>query len=107
MVTCPAEKMASRVAASLCESAGFADEMVVASMAEYEERAVELGNDLRKLRALQRRLREARTTCALFDTQRWVRNFDRALMSMWDVYAAGQAPRSFASAEERMNMVRP
>lgn len=107
MVTCPAEKMASRVAASLCESAGFADEMVVASMAEYEERAVELGNDLRKLRALQRRLREARTTCALFDTQRWVRNFDRALMSMWDVYAAGQAPRSFASAEERMNLVRP
>lgn len=46
--------------------------MVVSSHAEYEERAVLLGTDHALRRALTARLRAARATCPLFDTERWV-----------------------------------
>eukprot|EP00793_Prasinoderma_coloniale_P004610 PRCOL_00000371-RA len=100
IITYPAKRMASRVAASLCSAAGFGEEMVVSSMKEYEERAVELGNSPQLLRELQQRLSKARLTCALFDTKRWVRNLDKALMHMWDIYADGGEPMPFAVVEE-------
>lgn len=43
MITLPLERMASRVAASLCCATGLGEYMVVNSQKEYENRAVELG----------------------------------------------------------------
>jgi protein O-GlcNAc transferase len=72
MVTLPLEKMATRVAMSLCHAAGCGDEMVVSSMQEYEERAVMLATHPTMLRTLTSKLRSARLSCPLFDTARWV-----------------------------------
>uniref|UniRef100_A0A061RFK4 protein O-GlcNAc transferase n=2 Tax=Tetraselmis sp. GSL018 TaxID=582737 RepID=A0A061RFK4_9CHLO len=95
IVTLPLERMASRVAASLCTAAGFGPEMVVESQQEYEERAVELGTNHGARLDLRRRLCEARLTCPLFDTKGWVEDFERVLLQMWEIHASGESPRSF------------
>lgn len=41
-------------------------------MKEYEEKAVALALEPSKLQSLRTRLMEARLTCPLFDTLRWV-----------------------------------
>ena len=95
MVTMPLERMASRVAASLCSAAGFHKEMVVRNHLEYEERAVELGSNHLLRNDLRLRLKKARTSCALFDTSGWVRDFEKILIKMWDIHCEGNGPRDF------------
>ncbi|KAG2726337.1 hypothetical protein I3760_01G107600 [Carya illinoinensis] len=72
MVTLPLEKMATRVAGSLCLATGVGEDMIVSSMKEYEERAVSLALNRSKLQDLTNRLKAVRLTCPLFDTARWV-----------------------------------
>mmetsp|Transcript_31787 Transcript_31787/g.59752 ORF Transcript_31787/g.59752 Transcript_31787/m.59752 type:complete len:980 (-) Transcript_31787:480-3419(-) len=95
VVTLPLERMASRVCASLCTAAGFGPQMVVNSQKEYEERAVALGTNPEMLANLRRDLREARTSCELFNTRGWVEDFDRVFLTMWDIYVQEGAPRDF------------
>ncbi|THG16613.1 hypothetical protein TEA_025965 [Camellia sinensis var. sinensis] len=89
MVTLPLEKMATRVAGSLCVATGVGEEMIVNSvspscpsirvwavslylcMKEYEEKAVSLALNRSKLQDLTYRLKAVRLTCPLFDTTRW------------------------------------
>ncbi|KAJ6434150.1 hypothetical protein OIU84_017794 [Salix udensis] len=99
MVTMPLDKMATRVAGSLCLATGLGDEMIVSSMKEYEERAVSLALNRPKLQSLTSRLKAARVTCPLFDTRRWVRNLDRAYFKMWSIHCSGQQPHHFKVAE--------
>lgn len=94
MVTLPMERMASRVAASLCCAAGF-PEFVVHSQQEYEELAVELGTNHTRRAALRAQLKESRMTNALFDTDRWVRDLEKVLLKMWQVHCQGE-PRDFS-----------
>ncbi|KAK9832813.1 hypothetical protein WJX81_003940 [Elliptochloris bilobata] len=95
MVTLPLERMASRVAASLCYATGLGPEMVVSSQQEYEERAVELGLNHALRSSLRQRLKAARLTCPLFDTRGWVADFERVLLRMWAIHCEGRGPRSF------------
>ncbi|XP_022719001.1 probable UDP-N-acetylglucosamine--peptide N-acetylglucosaminyltransferase SEC isoform X2 [Durio zibethinus] len=99
MVTLPLEKMATRVAGSLCLATGLGEEMIVKSMKEYEERAVSLALNRPKLQALTNKLKAARLTCPLFDTARWVRNLERSYFKMWNLYCSGQQPQHFKVAE--------
>ncbi|KAL0403745.1 UNVERIFIED_CONTAM: putative UDP-N-acetylglucosamine--peptide N-acetylglucosaminyltransferase SEC [Sesamum radiatum] len=99
MVTLPLEKMATRVAGSLCLATGVGEEMIVNSMKEYEEKAVSLALNRPKLQDLTNRLKAARLTCPLFDTARWVRNLERAYFKMWNLYCSGQHPQPFKVAE--------
>lgn len=64
MVTLPLERMASRVAASLCYATGLGGEMVVGSQGEYEELAVSLGLNHSRRLLLRQRLKRARLRCA-------------------------------------------
>ncbi|KAF3675432.1 hypothetical protein FXO37_05873 [Capsicum annuum] len=57
MITLPLEKMATRVAGSLCLATGLGDEMIVSSMKEYEEKAVSLALNRPKLQDLTNRLK--------------------------------------------------
>ena len=57
--------------------------------------AVELGLDRRKRLSLRRRLRAARATCPLFDTRRWVADFQLVLLRMWEIHCEGRGPRDF------------
>lgn len=61
-------------------------------MQEYEERAVQLGLDHAMRTSLRDRLQRARPGCALFDTGRWVRGLERALLLMWEGHCSGREP---------------
>lgn len=99
MVTLPLEKMATRVAGSLCLATGLGDEMIVNSMKEYEDRAVSLALNRPKLEALTNKLKSVRMTCPLFDTARWVKNLERSYFKMWNLYCSGQKPQHFKVSE--------
>mmetsp|Transcript_2181 Transcript_2181/g.6511 ORF Transcript_2181/g.6511 Transcript_2181/m.6511 type:complete len:1397 (+) Transcript_2181:421-4611(+) len=95
MVTLPLQRMASRVAASLCAATGLGTEMIVNSQQEYEEVAVALGTDHARRLDLRRRLKDTRLTCPLFDTSGWVRDLEKVYFRMWDIHCAGQLPHTF------------
>ncbi|XP_016465675.2 putative UDP-N-acetylglucosamine--peptide N-acetylglucosaminyltransferase SEC [Nicotiana tabacum] len=102
MITLPLEKMATRVAGSLCLATGVGEEMVVSSMKEYEEKAVSLALNRPKLQDLTNRLKAVRLSCPLFDTGRWVRNLERSYFKMWNLYCSGQHPQPFKVTENNM-----
>ncbi|KAL6780429.1 hypothetical protein ACKKBF_B13195 [Auxenochlorella protothecoides x Auxenochlorella symbiontica] len=95
LLTLPLERMASRVAASLACASGLGGDMVVGSMAEYEARALELALDAPKRLALRAAVCRARGSSPLFDTRRWVSDFERMLLRMWAVHAGGRRPCHF------------
>ncbi|CAI9762202.1 unnamed protein product [Fraxinus pennsylvanica] len=99
MVTLPLEKMATRVAGSLCLATGVGEEMIASSMKDYEEKAVSLALNRTKLQDLTNRLKSARLTCPLFDTARWVRNLERSYFKMWNLYCSSQHPQPFKVTE--------
>ena len=95
IVTLPLERMASRVAASLCNATGLGEYMIASSPQDYEDRAVELGLNRQKREHLREMLRKARDSCPLFDTPRWVKNFERLLLTMWDIECKKLGPKDF------------
>ncbi|KAL1840354.1 hypothetical protein VTJ49DRAFT_527 [Mycothermus thermophilus] len=105
-------KMCSRMAASILRGAlprgaegdQAARELVAKDEAEYEEFAVRLVNGLAyvpraggqywegigRLAELRRLLFDAKWTCALFDTRRWVRDLEEAYEKAWDRWVRGE-----------------
>ncbi|BBN13590.1 protein O-GlcNAc transferase [Marchantia polymorpha subsp. ruderalis] len=100
MITLPLEKMATRVAMSLCYAAGCGEDMVVSSMHEYEERAVRLAENPTLLKEVTNKLRANRLTSPLFDTARWVRNLERSYFKMWHLFCKGNHPQPFKVLED-------
>jgi len=94
VLTCPGEAFQARVAASLLHAAGL-PELVVDSLAAYEETAVRLGQgyprdgETGELAALRRRLADNRLTCPLFDTERYARHLERAYDALWEACTSG------------------
>ncbi|KAJ0703041.1 putative protein O-GlcNAc transferase [Helianthus annuus] len=99
MVTLPLEKMATRVAGSLCLATGVGEDMIVNSMKEYEDRAVYLALNRLKLQELTNKLKLSRLSCPLFDTSRWVKNLERSYLKMWNLHCSGQQPQHFKVTE--------
>ncbi|KAL8201676.1 hypothetical protein R6Q57_010823 [Mikania cordata] len=99
MVTLPLEKMATRVAGSLCLATGVGEDMIVNSMKEYEDRAVYLALNRSKLQELTNKLKLSRLSCPLFDTSRWVKNLERSYFKMWNLHCSGQQPQHFKVTE--------
>ncbi|XP_010413233.1 PREDICTED: probable UDP-N-acetylglucosamine--peptide N-acetylglucosaminyltransferase SEC isoform X1 [Camelina sativa] len=99
MITLPLEKMATRVAGSLCLATGLGHEMIVNNLEEYEEKAVALALNKPKLEALTKELKATRLTCPLFDTMRWVKNLERSYFKMWNLHCSGQQPQHFKVLE--------
>ena len=92
VLTCCGEAFASRVGASLLTAVGL-PEMIVNSLTEYEELAVELATRPQRLTEIRQKLSANRLTYPLFDTERFVRHLEKAFEMMWAVHAAGEAPR--------------
>ncbi len=92
VLTASGRSFASRVGGSLVRSAGL-PEMVCTSLEEYVERAIALGKDREKLRALAETLRAGRDTCVLFDTPRLVAGLEDLYGTMWTDYLEGRTPR--------------
>ncbi len=58
----------------------------------YEELAVTLALDIDRLFDIRRKLEGSRLTCPLFDTNRWVRNFEAGLKLAWAKHEMGVPP---------------
>eukprot|EP00210_Caulerpa_lentillifera_P007056 g6750.t1 len=95
MITLPLDRMASRVAASLCTATGLGDEMVVQDHVDYEEKAVELGLNHEKRSSLREELKSRRLTCPLFDTEKWVQDLEKVFFKMWSLHCDGIGPTTF------------
>ena len=91
MLTLMGDKMATRVGASLLLAAGL-EELVTTSYGQYEELAVTLALDTRRLLSIRRHLELSRDTSAAFDTARWVANMEQGLRLVWDRHTAGLCP---------------
>lgn len=97
VVTLEGRHFASRVSASCLRAVGL-DEMVTASLADYEALALRLAGDRNELRRIRERLAVNRTTFPLFDTALFVRHLESAFETMWHRFEAGQPPESFTVA---------
>ncbi|SRR6266700_598974 len=94
VITLPGEHLVSRLGASLLHGIGL-DELAVRNLEEYEALAIELATCPERLRALTTKLARNRETHPLFDTERLVRNLERAYLEMWRIHGSGRAPQSF------------
>jgi predicted O-linked N-acetylglucosamine transferase (SPINDLY family) len=91
VLTTAGRGFASRVCGSLVRAAGL-PELVCDDFDGYVARAVELGHDRARLKALKDKLVAGRDSCVLFDTQLLVRSLEALFERMWDAYAAGRLP---------------
>ncbi len=81
----------SRVCGSLLTTIGV-PELIVEDWTQYEALAVSLARDKAARNAIKARIAEGRVTSALFDTQRFCRNLERAYEAMVAASAAGKQP---------------
>jgi predicted O-linked N-acetylglucosamine transferase (SPINDLY family) len=97
LLTCTGGTFAGRVSASLLHAAGL-PELVTDSLDAYEARARELATAAGELAAIRARLERNRSTCPLFDTERFRRHIESAYITMWERWQRGMPPASFAVA---------
>jgi predicted O-linked N-acetylglucosamine transferase (SPINDLY family) len=97
LLTCTGGTFAGRVSASLLHAAGL-PELVTDSLDAYEARARELATAAGELAAIRARLERNRSTCPLFDTERFRRHIESAYSTMWERWQRGMPPASFAVA---------
>jgi protein O-GlcNAc transferase len=94
LVTCSGQTFASRVAGSLLHAVEL-PELVCTSHEEYERLALELARNPKRLRAIRRKLQNARRTAPLFDSQRFTKHLETAFETMWNIFQKGERPHSF------------
>ena len=95
VLTCSGETFAGRVAGSLLAATGMA-ELITQSLEQYEQTALALARDPRRLIALRQTLQENRDTCALFDLPKLTGNIEAAYARMWQTWLSGERPAAFS-----------
>jgi predicted O-linked N-acetylglucosamine transferase (SPINDLY family) len=95
LVTCMGKAFPARVAASLLEAVGL-PELITQTLEEYEALALALARDPERLAGLRQKLGTNRLVQPLFDTGRFCRHFEAALITMHQIAQNGEAPRAFA-----------
>ena len=94
VVTCKGAFFSGRVAASMLTAAGL-PELVTSNLEDYEALALKLASDPALLQSTRRKLEQNRSTCRLFDSDRFRRHIEAAYETMWDIYRRGEPPRNF------------
>ncbi|MCY7382840.1 MAG: TIGR03032 family protein [Microcoleus sp. CAN_BIN18] len=94
-ITCPGETFAARVGASLLTAVNL-PQLIVNSLAEYEELAVQLANNSAQLQELKDYLHSHRRQLPLFDTARTVRHLESGYNLVWQQFQSGKAPAAIA-----------
>jgi protein O-GlcNAc transferase len=97
VVTCAGEAFAGRMAGSLLHAAGL-PELVTHSLEDYEALALRLARDSEVHAGFRVRLAMNRTTCPLFDTDRFRRHIEAAYTTMWERWQRGEPPQDFGVA---------
>ena len=90
VLTCMGNAFPARVAGSLLYTMQL-PELVTHTLAEYETVALRLAHSPDELAALRQRVREQRTTSALFDTNGFCRQLEAACSAMWRASQLGGA----------------
>lgn len=91
VLTCLGETFSGRVAASVLHAIRM-PEMVTATLADYERKAIELATDPDTLARTRDRLNRNRLTTPLFDTARHTRHIEAAFAAMHARRVAGLPP---------------
>jgi len=79
---------------SMLKAAGL-PELVTTSLDDYEALALKLATDTALLPSFRRKLADHRSTCPLFDGDRFRRHVEAAYTTMWDRHRRGESPRHF------------
>lgn len=95
VLTCAGDTFAGRVAGSLLHAIGL-PELFATSITDYEAMAVRLAQEPALLQGIRHKLLGNRLKTPLFDIAAYTRNFEAALTQMWETWANGHDPMSFA-----------
>jgi predicted O-linked N-acetylglucosamine transferase (SPINDLY family) len=94
VLTCAGQTFPARVAASLLHAVGLS-ELATGSLNDYEALAVRLARDPEMLTGIKAKLAANRSTCPLFDTDRFRQHIEQAYITMWERHERGELPESF------------
>jgi protein O-GlcNAc transferase len=94
VLTCAGDSFAGRMAGSVLAALGMQD-LITASFAEYEARALELARHPERVRALRETLLDRRTRHPFFETDRYRRSLESAYERMWERHTSGLPPAAF------------
>jgi protein O-GlcNAc transferase len=95
VLTCSGDTFAGRVAGSLLMAVGL-PELITESLEGYEQMALALARDRRRLIALRQELERNRDTGSLFDLPKSARNIEAAYTRMWQAWLSRQKPVAFS-----------
>lgn len=101
VLTCSGDTFAGRVAGSLLMAIGM-PELITGSLAEYEQVALALARDPRRLTALRQKLEKNRDASSLFNLPKWTGNLEAAYARMWQTWRSRQEPVAFSIESARM-----
>ena len=85
---------AARVAGSLLTSLEI-PELITTSEEEYEDLALSLATNPKKLSLIKKKIAEKRTSAPLFDTETYTKNLEKAYTQAYKRYRDGLAPAEF------------
>jgi protein O-GlcNAc transferase len=88
VTTLPGGHSSSRMSASILSSIGL-ERMISHNLKVYEELAVHFANDPDELHTVKKMIDRGRLRQTLFNTNAAVRNLERLLTKMWDLYKNG------------------
>ncbi len=94
VLTFAGSTFAGRVAGSLLKAAGL-PELITYSLKDYEALALQLAQDPARLSAIRQKLEKTRLQVPLFDIEKFTRNIEKSYQAMWDIWQAGDGPKSF------------
>lgn len=83
VLTCSGKTFASRMAGSLLHAVGL-PELITTSWLDYENLAVGLASEPTALQSYRQRLHTQGRSSALFDTRRFVKNFEATIAGLFD-----------------------
>jgi predicted O-linked N-acetylglucosamine transferase (SPINDLY family) len=96
VLTLRGKSFAGRVASSLLQTLGL-PELIADSLDAYEAKALALARDPNALAAIKNTLAARRKDSPLFDTERFTRHLESALVTMWERHERGEPPASFTA----------
>jgi len=91
ILTKQGDSYTARMASSLLKSIGL-PELVTSSEADYEDLALELAQNPKKLQLLRQKLSTNRTTMPLFNTKLFTKHLENGYQQAYQRYCSGQPP---------------
>jgi protein O-GlcNAc transferase len=91
VLTCAGRSFASRCASSVLQAIGL-PELITTNPRQYEDSAVELAMNSRRLGEIRRKLVDQGHTALLFDTRAFTSHLESAYVKIWQRHQAGLPP---------------